>query len=96
MGFNQNTKNGQSQSNNDRDASKAVGFINIWLPTKDGGKRKVGAIPLRGNKDNEVSLAEYLGTGTEEEQAAKLANFVGKIKIDFQSSTPTEGSAFDL
>lgn len=93
MAFNKQTN--KSSSSNE-DTSKAVGFINLWLPSKDGSKRKVGSIALRGNKEQEVSLAEYLGTGTEEEQAAKLANFKNKLMVDFQSSTPSEGSAFDL
>lgn len=39
------------------DSWKAQGFINLYLPAKDGGKRrKLGAIPLKDSKPAEKLL----------------------------------------
>lgn len=71
---------------------KAQGFLNFYLPTKDGGRRKVGAIPLKSGKPSEKQLLDWLQADPEKNAQAMINAMV----MEFQSATPTEGSAFEL
>ena len=44
-------RNNQASDNNE--SWKAQGFLNLYLPGKDGSKRKLGAIPLKESKPAE-------------------------------------------
>lgn len=70
---------------------KAQGFINLYLPSKDGKRRKLGAIPLRDSKNNEKSLREWL-----EADPANMAKVMAKLIMEYQSATPQDTSSFDL
>ena len=70
---------------------KAKGFLNIYLPSKEGKKRKVGSIALRTSKALENQILEFL-----EADEANLAKFQGKVIIEYQSAAVNEGSMFDL
>lgn len=73
---------------------KAVGYINFYLPTEGGGKRKIGnsGIPLREANANECALAAWLAVDPE----ARVALLKGKLIVEYNSAEPAEGSAFDL
>ena len=70
---------------------KASGFINISLPTKNGGTRKLGAIRLRDSVPAEKALRELLEAG--ESNVEKLKN---SLIIDYRNATPSKGSEFAL
>lgn len=74
------------------DSWKAQGFLNFYLPTQDGGRRKVGAIPLKGNKPSEKSLLEWLNADPE----TNAQSLINAMTMEYQSATPGEGSNFAL
>ena len=79
-----------AQANNSEDW-KAQAFINVWLPTKAGGRRKVGAIPLKISRAGDAQLIDFLSGGEE-----ALRSLVNKLEFDFQLSGGNPDSAFDL
>ena len=83
-----NTNTAAAQANDDW---KAQAFLNIWLPTKAGGRRKVGAIPLKTNRAGDAQLIEFLSGGED-----ALRSLVNKLEFDFQLSGGNPDSAFDL
>ncbi len=83
-----NTNTAAAQANDDW---KAQAFLNIWLPTKSGGKRKVGAIPLKTSRAGDAQLIDFLSGG--EDALRSLAN---KLEFDFQLSGGNPENAFDL
>lgn len=70
---------------------KAKGFLNIYLPSKDGKKRKVGSIALRESKLLENQILTFL-----EADEANLPKLSSKLVIEYQSAAVNEGSMFDL
>lgn len=92
MAFNQSNAQRNNQSNNNQDASwKAQGYLNLYLPSKDGGRRKLGAIPLKDSKPNEAAMRAWL-----EEDSSRVANILSKLEIEYQSATQSADAAFDL
>ena len=85
-----NTNTAAAQANNDD--WKAQAFLNVWLPTKGGGRRKVGAIPLKLSRAGDAQLIEFLTSGGEE----ALRTLVNKLEFDFQLTGGNPDSAFDL
>ncbi len=83
-----NTNTAAAQANDDW---KAQAFLNIWLPTKSGGKRKVGAIPLKTSRAGDAQLIDFLSGGED-----ALRSLVNKLEFDFQLSGGNPDSAFDL
>ena len=73
------------------EAWRAQGFINIYVPSKDGKRRKLGAIALKDSKPSEKSLREWL-----EADPANTGKLLAKLVMEYQSATPAEGSGFDL
>ena len=59
MAFERNNRTNQNQANQNDDW-KAQAFINIYIPTPDGGRRKLGSIPLRESKSFEKAVIERL------------------------------------
>lgn len=70
---------------------KAKGFLNLSVMSKDGKKRKFGAVALRTSKALENQILEFL-----EADEANLAKFASKVIIDYQSAAMNEGSMLDL
>lgn len=87
MAFNTNSNKGNNQDN----WVKASGFVNIYLPTKEGKRRKLAGIPLRENNVNEARLFQYL-----EENPDRAQTLARKMIIEYQSAEPTDESGFDL
>lgn len=77
----------QQRSNNT--SWQADAFLNLWLPTKDGGRRKVGYIPLKGNRSFDAAIIERLASGGQE----ALDAFAEVVEIEFHTAEPKEGSA---
>lgn len=92
MAFNENVApaNVENIRTND-DKWKAQAFINIFLPTADGGRRKLGAIALKANKPSEAELIEYL-----KEDPSRVNSLFANAEIDFQVAESKAGSGFVL
>ena len=72
---------------------KAQGFLNLYLPAKDGGKRrKLGAIPLKDVKPAEKQLMAWLN----EDPVANAAKILAKLELEFQSATLADTAGFAL
>jgi hypothetical protein len=94
MGFQSNqstlrSNNNSNQQNNEQ--WKAQGFLNLYLPTKDGGRRKLGAIPLKEAVSTEKAMLDWL-----KEDPTRVEAILNKLEIEFRTAEPKEGSAFDL
>lgn len=90
MAFSTNTaRSNNTQGNNDN--WKAQGFLNLYLPNKDGKRTKLGAIPLKEGKPNEAKMLAWL-----KEDPSRVSVILEKLEVEFRSSEQTEGSAFDL
>lgn len=72
----------------------AIGFINLYLPSKDGGRTKLGAIPLKASRDREKALFDALSDEAVSEDVVKA--ILGRLMIDFQKAEQGEGKHFDL
>ena len=91
MAFNKSGVN--APANNGIPANKkAVGFVNFYLPTTNGGRRKVGAIPLREMFSNERTLAEWFAV----DPVGRAVIFLQQLQVEYNASTPAEDTAFDL
>ena len=91
MAFRTNTAAAQTNDTNN-DSWKAAGFINLYLPSTDGGKRKkLGAIPLRSSKPSEAALLEWL-----KKDPANAAKLLSKLELDFQSVEASAAIGFAL
>ena len=91
MAFRTNTAAAQTNDNN-QESWKAAGFVNLYLPSTDGGKRKkLGAIPLRANKPSEAALLEWL-----KKDANNVEKLLAKLELDFQSVEASAAIGFAL
>lgn len=70
---------------------KAQGFLNLSLPSKDGGKVKLGAIPLKTSNPREKALIDWLT-----EDPTRVSVILDKLVIEYRSAEPKAGSNFDL
>ena len=70
---------------------KAQGFLNFYLPAKNGQRRKLGAIPLKESKANEKQLLAWLN-----EDPSRVSQILAKLEIEYQSAAPNDEHAFDL
>lgn len=78
----------QATANRKGTATQAKGFLNIYLPTVDGGRRKLGSLPLRENNRTE---AEVLGKLVENPEA--IARLVQLLEIEFNPYDPEDKGA---
>lgn len=91
MAFNRNSSAAAAAAETNT-SWKAQGFLNFYLPSKDGGRRKLAGIPLKDTKANEKTLREWLEQNPEE----NLRTFMSKLEVEYQPATQSEGSTFDL
>ena len=89
MAFNQS--NTVRNDNAQADSWKAQGFLNFYLPSKNGQRKKLGAIPLKESKHSEKALLAWLN-----EDPSRVANILAKLEIEYQSATPADASGFAL
>lgn len=90
MGFDSNAQ--RSNRNQGQEASwKAAGFLNLYLPSRDGKRTKLGAIALRKSNARENQLFEALTKNPELVEA-----IIEKLEIEFRAAEQSEGSGFDL
>jgi hypothetical protein len=93
MAFDRNSGSNNNNSSNkgENDSWKAEGFLNFYLPTQDGGRRKLGSIPLKGNKQSEKDLLKWLN-----EDKERVAVIMAKLQLEYQAAEQAAGSGFDL
>lgn len=88
MAFNTNTAPAATPAN---ESWKAQGFINLYLPSKDGKRRKLGAIALKESKSTEKQLLAWLN-----EDPENVKTLASKLIVEYQSATTADENAFDL
>lgn len=92
MTYRSNALQNSSSNNTGNESWKAQAFLNLWLPSKDGGKRrKLGAIPLKASNASERLMIEWLT-----EDPTRVAAILSKLVIDFQIATADSKTGFDL
>lgn len=61
MGFQtENNQSGSTGSTNNAKADAPTGYINIYIPSRDGARKKLGAIALKDSNVNQKALREWL------------------------------------
>lgn len=82
MAFHTNVSSQTAQPAGANDSWKAQAFINVYLPKpgEEGGRIKIGALPLKSARKFDAKLIERLSTGGPDALAA-MANV---IELDFQ------------
>jgi hypothetical protein len=84
--------NAQPQQSTQNDSWKAQGFLNFYLPARNGaGRKKLGAIPLKESKHNEKQLLAWLN-----EDPSRVSVILSKLEVEYQSATPADAAGFDL
>jgi hypothetical protein len=85
--------NGSSNGNNTgtNTRGKADGFINIYLPTKGGGRKKVGFLSLTDTNVDQKDLREWL-----EKDTGNIGIFASKVIIEYNSAEKKDEHKFDL
>lgn len=85
------TSSAPTQSSTNNENWKAQGFLNFYLPDKNGQRRKLGVIPLKESKANEKRLLAWLN-----EDPSRVTKILSKLEIDYQLATSNDDNAFDL
>lgn len=80
-----------AQSSTNNESWKARGFLNFYLPAKNGQRRKLGAIPLKESKANEKQLLAWLN-----EDPSRVTQILAKLEIEYQSAASNDEHAFAL
>jgi hypothetical protein len=92
MAFNENAApDNVEKIGSNSDKWKAKAFINIFLPTENGGRRKLGSLKLQGNSTSEAELIEYL-----REDPSRVTAVMAGAEIDFQMAEAKAGTGFKL
>lgn len=80
-----------AQPSTNNESWKAQGFLNFYLPAKNGQRRKLGAIPLKESKVNEKQLLAWLN-----EDPSRATQILAKLEIEYQSAASNDEHAFAL
>ena len=80
-----------AQPSTNNESWKAQGFLNFYLPAKNGQRRKLGSIPLKESKVNEKQLLAWLN-----EDPSRVTQILAKLEIEYQSAAPNDEHAFAL
>lgn len=88
MAFNTAAQTVPGQQN---DNWKAQGFLNLYLPSKEGGRKKLGAIPLKESKPTEKTLLAWLN-----EDPSRVKVILSKLEMEYQSAEASDKNGFDL
>ena len=80
-----------AQPSTNNESWKAQGFLNFYLPAKNGQRRKLGAIPLKESKANEKQLLAWLN-----EDPSRVTQILAKLELEYQSAAPNDEHAFAL
>ena len=69
----------------------AVGYVNFFLPTKDGNRRKLGTIALKSTDVDQNALNTWLA-----KDEANVEQMRQALQLEYRSATPASTSEFDL
>lgn len=70
---------------------KAQGFLNLYLPSKNGSRRKLGSIPLKEARPSEASLLAWLN-----EDPSRVNTLLERLEMDYQPASGRDDNGFDL
>lgn len=76
------------------DYEKAIGFINVYIPTVGGGKRKVGTLALNASKTTEKAVHDRLVEGGEEALARLAEIMILEFNPQIDETNPDNALAF--
>lgn len=65
--------------------NNAAGFLNFYMPTKGGGRRKIGYIVLQKNDRFQAAIAARLIDDPD-----AIAQFMELLDVDFNDGTPSD------
>lgn len=72
------------RSRSGQEYEAALGFINVYIPTKGGKRLKVGTIALQGSSPTQKQIFERLNSATgDDERAALVAAMAELLQFDF-------------
>lgn len=73
------------------DSWKAQGFLNFYLPSKDGKEKKLGAIPLKDAVAGHADLRKWIEANPE-----RVVKLLASLTITYQSANPQQAAVFAL
>ena len=86
------TQNTQAAAPTNNNSWKADAFINFSVPRKDGTAKKLGAIALKCDRDEETAtLVAWLS-----EDPTRIEKLVSKVVIDFRLAKTDHQGGLDL
>ena len=91
MAFTQSNSAPAAVARTNDDSWKAGGFLNLYLPGKNGERRKLGAVPLKAANLSQKELLAWLT-----EDPSRVANIMAKLEMEFQPVATAETAGFDL
>jgi hypothetical protein len=91
MAFKQNRSASNAEAQPSNESWKAQGFLNLYLPTKNGTRRKLGSIPLKEARPSEATLLAWLN-----EDPSRVATILERLEMDYQPAAGREDNGFDL
>jgi hypothetical protein len=71
---------------------KSDAFLNVYIPTRQGGRRKLGTIGLKVSKPMEKQLLDFIN----EHGDVALAQLKDRIELDFQRADGDNGDELAL
>lgn len=89
MSFQSAAKN--NASNNNSNPNAAQGFLNFYLPNSEGGRNKVGSIPLKESNVRHKQLMDWLRA-----DPARILKLMAKMEIEFNSAQAEDMAGFAL
>lgn len=85
------TKKTATVASSSNDSWKAIGFINMYLPTVSGKEKKLGAIPLRASRSAEKELSDWLNA-----KAENVGVMASQLIVEFNDAEASNADQFDL
>ncbi len=67
------------------DQYKPDAYINVSMPTRQGGKRKLIGIPLSVTKEFEKKILDHIADAEDQEEV--MRQLAGRLTLDFQLAT---------
>jgi hypothetical protein len=91
MAFNNTSKQATLNNGPSNNNWKATAFLNLYLPDKDGGRRKVGFVALKENRSIDRQLIEFL-----QADEGNVEVLLGKLQLEFNMADGSDSSALAL
>ncbi len=91
MAFKPNNESSSNNKSSIPEDKQAEGYLNLYLPTANGARRKLGSIILRKGNANEMTLANWLA-----EDPSRIEIVRQRLELEYNSATQAPGTEFDL